>query len=390
MNQPLRILAILHMPWDRNLGGSRVQLELAEEFVKMGHSVEKFDYFDAFPEAKTSILSSLTRPSFSKYATAFVRANAHRFDIIDAHQGNLPWSKEELGFNGVLVARSVGLHAFYAEFARIERKKFPPQKLKVRLFNQLSSWRQKWDASLYPQSLQKCDLINVPNRDELAYLRDVMGLGDKTFVFPFGLSQTRLSAFTNAIKPATVRLATPTVAFIGTWCPRKGSRDFGTLIAQIKQKIPTVRFLFLGTGLTAKAVLEDLPGQEDCVEIIPRYDSKELPNLISGVTVGVFPSYIEGFGFAVLEKLACGIPTVAYDVPGPREMLQDFDPPLMVPAGDIAAARDRVVQLLQLDPTHYTELSQRCVTVAQRFTWDTIARNTLEIYQQFLPPRRKE
>lgn len=39
--QPLKILMMLHMPWERNLGGSRVQLELAEEFIKLGHEVEK-------------------------------------------------------------------------------------------------------------------------------------------------------------------------------------------------------------------------------------------------------------------------------------------------------------------------------------------------------------
>jgi hypothetical protein len=50
MEYPLQILMILHMPWNRNLGGSHVQLELAEEFRKLGHKVEKFDLYDAFPE----------------------------------------------------------------------------------------------------------------------------------------------------------------------------------------------------------------------------------------------------------------------------------------------------------------------------------------------------
>jgi len=78
MNKPLSILTILHMPWDRNLGGSRVQLELADEFQKMGHEVEKFDYCDAFPQAASSPLQTLTRPSFSAKAKTFVQANAHR------------------------------------------------------------------------------------------------------------------------------------------------------------------------------------------------------------------------------------------------------------------------------------------------------------------------
>jgi hypothetical protein len=46
-----KILMILHMPWTRDLGGSRVQFELAEEFRKQGHIVDKFDINDAFPRS---------------------------------------------------------------------------------------------------------------------------------------------------------------------------------------------------------------------------------------------------------------------------------------------------------------------------------------------------
>ena len=62
MTKPLKILMVLHMPWERNFGGSRVQLEIAEEWRKMGHEVEKFDDRDAFPRASPSILATLTRP----------------------------------------------------------------------------------------------------------------------------------------------------------------------------------------------------------------------------------------------------------------------------------------------------------------------------------------
>jgi hypothetical protein len=83
MEYPLQILMILHMPWNRNLGGSHVQLELAEEFRKLGHKVEKFDLYDAFPEAKSSPrLGELFRPSFSVKAKFFVQANSHRFNVI--------------------------------------------------------------------------------------------------------------------------------------------------------------------------------------------------------------------------------------------------------------------------------------------------------------------
>ncbi|WP_335096169.1 glycosyltransferase family 4 protein [Nostoc sp.] len=376
---------VLHMPWERNLGGSRVQLELAEEFRKLGHEVEKFDYYDAFPKHQSARLGELFRPSFSVKAKAFVQANAHRFDIIDAHQGNLPFLKQELGFQGLLVARSVGLYAFYDEFTKQENARKAPQKIKTRLGNLLRSWQNRREYPLYSWSLQTCDLINVPNHDELAYIRDILELRNKCVVFPFGLSQQRQKVFIEAIQSVEVRLANKQVVFIGVWGPRKGSRDWREIIMGVKKQVPEVRFLFLGTGFSVQKVLEDLHIPVcDWIEIIPSYDSDELPRLLSGATVGAFPSYIEGFGFAVLEKLACGIATVAYDVPGPRETLRLLDESLLITAGNVEQFSHKLVSLLDMELENYSYLTNKCLEIASNFSWEKTAKQTLEIYYKFL------
>lgn len=381
----LKILMVLHMDWNRNLGGSRVQLELAEEFQAMGHEVEKFDYSDAFPKANLSLIEQFIRPRFSAKAKAFVQANADRFDIIDAHQGNLPFSKQELGIKGLLVTRSVGLYALYDEFANLEKTKWPPKTNKTKIKNWLHSWQSKKNNYEYFRSLQTCDLINVPNQDELAYMRDVLNLNHKTFVFPFGLSPQRQQTFAQAIKPAAVRLNNKQVVFIGTWGTRKGSKDWPEIIKIVRAKVPDVRFLFLGTGFSADFVLKDLNlTSNEGIEIIPQFTSDELPKLLSSATVGAFPSYIEGFGFAVLEKLACGLPTVAYNVPGPREMLCYFDSDFMIAPGDIKSFSNKLASLLTIDETNYSRLSQKCIEVSQMFSWRKIAQDTLEIYAKFL------
>lgn len=400
MNRPLKILMVLHMPWDGNLGGPRVQLELADEFQAMGHEIEKFDYHDAFGKnisfrlaqlapsilsTKAKRLAELTRPSFASQAKKFVQANAHRFDIIDAHQGNLPFSKQELGFNGLLVARSVGLMPLLHEFLAFQNQKWPSPKKRNFLGNLLSSQAEKQDIANFLPSLKASDLINLPNEDELTYVSNVLGLGHKSAVFPFGLSQQRQAAFKQAIQPAEVRLANKQVAFIGAWGTRKGSKDWGEIIRLIRNEIPEAQFLFLGTGFNAETVLADLNLPEtNGIKVIPSYTSEELPKLLSQATVGAFPSYMEGFGFAVLEKLACGLPTVAYDVPGPREMLGKLDTKLMTPPGNLEQFASQLIRLLQLDQTTYCQFSQQCVEVAKIFAWRKIAENTLNTYTQFL------
>lgn len=368
------------MPWDRNAGGSRVQLEVGEELAKLGHQVEKFSYEDAFPRP-LSRWESLT-VDFAIEARKFIRQQAHRFDIIDAHQGNLPFSKADLGFQGLLVARTVGLYVFVDEFLKFERQKWPTRKWSPG--SALIAWLQWKNSRHYYPSLRACDLLNLPNHDEQAYVSKVMGLGDKTAVFPFGLTAARLQAFGQTSQAPTTRLRNQQVVFIGGWQTRKGSKDWPEIIRRIRSQVPQARFLFLGTGVDREKLLPQLGlSHPEGIEVIPNYDSDDLPRLLSGGTVGAFPSYMEGFGFSVLEKLASGIPVIAYDVAGPREMLKHLDPSWMVAPGDLDAFCQRLVTILKMNEPAYLAWNDRCMQVAQSFCWADIARDTIEVYTQF-------
>ncbi len=383
MDKPLRILMIVHAHWMREVGVARIPLELAEEFRKLGYIVEKFSYEDAFPNPQ-SRFEELTC-NFQARAEEFVKQNAHRFDVIDACEADLPFSKRRLGFNGLLVARSSGLRHFYEEAEEIYglRKTKVSIKAMIRQFISYPFYR-RWHNYSVP-SLKESDLIILYNYDELNYVSNVMDMGSKSVIISLGLSDSRRDAFAQAIRPAHERLKNKEVAFIGCWSARKGSWDWPDIIKRVKSRIPQARFKFLGTGFKEKEVLKDLHlTAGEGVKIIPHFRSEELPGLLAESTVGAFPSYIEGFGFAVLEKLACGLPVVSYDVPGVREMMRHFDNPMMVKPGDIADFADRLVNLLSLDDESYSHLSQRCVEISQKFAWPEIAAQTIKTYSEFL------
>jgi glycosyltransferase involved in cell wall biosynthesis len=118
--------------------------------------------------------------------------------------------------------------------------------------------------------------------------------------------------------------------------------------------------------------------------VVPSFDSDDLPGLLARATVGAFPSYIEGFGLGVLEQLAAGLPTVAYDVPGPRAILRDLDDTLLTPAGDADALAARVVAVLRMPAQDYAALAARGRVQARRHSWNTLAERTLAVYVQRL------
>ncbi|MGB0560358.1 MAG: glycosyltransferase family 4 protein [Spirulinaceae cyanobacterium] len=375
------------MPLSRELGGARVQLELAQQWQAQGHHVESFDVHQAFPPTTTQtpvlLRNNLRRPAFAQRARAYVQAQGHRFDIIDAHQGNLPFTKQELGFNGLLVTRSVGLYPFYSLFNRQIQAQ---QGFKARCWGSFSNWRDRHQSTDCWRSYQTCDLLNLPNPDEKVYLDRHLQTQTKSHVFPFGLTAIRAQQLAQA--PDASKTEPPTVVFIGTWGRRKGSGDWARIITTIRQTLPKTQFRFLGTGVSKDVIYRDLtrtPGVDlTGLTVIPQYTSADLPQLLTGATVGAFPTYVEGFGFAVLEKLAAGIPTVAYAAAGPKMMLRGFEPDCLVPIGDAIALAQRLLTILQLPPTSYQALARQAQARAGQFRWETIATETLETYQAAL------
>lgn len=382
----LRILAVVSLPWDARLGAARVWIELAREWTRAGHTVEKFCLTDAFPNPETSRAgSALRQVAFPSRAAAYIRENANRFDVIDGLIGSLPFSKSGLRFRGLLVARSVGLFRLYDQFIRQASALWPNQpkgRPFGRFFHGFIASRLRRNSE---ESLRQCDLLNLPNEDELRELASDPKIQAPCFVQPYGLSDEFAGALAAAAAPPAERLRSQRICFIGMWGLRKGSRDWPGIIAAIRRHFPAAEFVFLGTGFDENVVRSEL-GSCEAQGIFCRVDfaEAELPSLLADCTVALFPSYIEGFGLALLEQLAAGLPTIAYDVPGPRQILQPMKARFLTAAGDTDTLAARAVEILSLNPADYEKLSAECRALAASYRWSRIARDTIDHYREVL------
>ena len=382
----LRILTIVSLPWDPKLGAPRVWIELTREWTQAGHTVEKFCLTDAFPGPTVSpVKFALRQVLFPWRAAAYVRRNARRFDIIDGLIGSLPFSKSALRFRGLVVARSVGLYRLYDQFIRRERILWPEQpkgRLIGRLFHQFIAWRL-WKNS--EKSVRHCDLLILPNDDERLELARDAQIRVPCLVQPYGLTDELRNALAAAAASPAERLRRQKICFIGMWSLRKGARDWPKIIAAIRQHHPAAEFLFLGTLANEAVVRSDL-GSAAAKSITCRatFDARELPSLLADCAVALFPSYVEGFGLAVLEQLGAGLPTIAYDVPGPRQILEPQRARLLTPAGDPAALAARATEILSLSVLEYEQLSAQCRAIAGNYRWSEIAHDTLDEFRAAL------
>lgn len=106
---------------------------------------------------------------------------------------------------------------------------------------------------------------------------------------------------------------------------------------------------------------------------------RDLPALISGAQLFVFPSVHEGFGLPPLEAMACGTAVACAHASSLPEVVGDaayvFDP-FDVP--EMARAMSNVLG----DENLRVALRDRGAQRAQQFSWRRVARETMRVYEQ--------
>ena len=104
----------------------------------------------------------------------------------------------------------------------------------------------------------------------------------------------------------------------------------------------------------------------------------DLPLLFSGARGFIYPSLYEGFGLPVIEAMASGLPVLISNRSSLPEVASGAA--LIVEAEDVQAMTESIRVLLEDDPWR-GEASRRSVEVASRYSWDTTARETVEVYR---------
>ncbi|MEX1019497.1 MAG: glycosyltransferase family 1 protein [Litorilinea sp.] len=122
-------------------------------------------------------------------------------------------------------------------------------------------------------------------------------------------------------------------------------------------------------------------GLEDAVIFTGYVPAADLPALYSAADCFLLPSLYEGFGFPVLEAMACGTPVVCSNVSSLPEIAGDAA--RLVPPQDADALATAVGEILD-HPRLAETLRRHGLANAARFRWDACAAATLDVYRATL------
>jgi len=180
------------------------------------------------------------------------------------------------------------------------------------------------------------------------------------------------------------------VAMISRILRSKGVLDFASASRTARAANPVVHFLLVGQedaesmdALTA-AELEDV---RDSVSWLgPRDDVRDI---LGVADIFVFPSfYREGVPRVLLEAASMGLPLVAADVPGSRDVVKDGVNGFLVGPRDPDAIADAVLRLAAA-PELRRRLGEKSRELAvARFDLSVVAERTQSVYRDLLAAKR--
>lgn len=180
-----------------------------------------------------------------------------------------------------------------------------------------------------------------------------------------------VDAFADA-EPADDLPAGPRLMWIGRLDPQKG---FGVAVAAfdlLARERPDLWFVVAGDGSDRPAAERLSPDARRRTVMLGPVAHERLPAYLAGAEVYASPAVgQESFGLVLVEAMAAGVPVVASNIAGYREVVRDGVDGLLVTPGDARALADTVGRVLD-DAPLAARLRAAGPERADRFAWRTV------------------
>jgi len=356
-------MRILHICSARSIGGGEKHVaSLANSLVQRGHDV----FVALAPDSPLrSLLQDVPRDHIIELpmrnalslgsAWKLARlARSHAVQIVHAH----------LGRDYPLAALAAGRSS--AQLVLTRHVMFPlgrVHKLTLRRTARVIAVSQPVAAALRSQAIFKSEIISVIHN----------GIDAESF------ATAKIASSPNQKK---LRVGT-----VGELAPVKRHEDFVRVAQGICAERDDVEFIIAGEDKSrdgenrnrlARLIADAHLG--DRVQLIGW--TEDIANLLASFDLFVSTSESESFGMAIVEAMAAGIPLVATETDGAREVIEANVTGRLVPVGDAEAIAGSINELLS-DPAERARLGANAQQATrQRFGLERMVDETVRLYEE--------
>ncbi|MBN1966245.1 MAG: glycosyltransferase family 4 protein [Anaerolineae bacterium] len=243
--------------------------------------------------------------------------------------------------------------------------------------------------AVVPRSVRRADHVLADSHATKADLARLYGTPPEKITVLWGGVAAHFRPVTDPTAQQAVRTKYglgdwPFLFTVGTVQPRK---NYGRLIEALARLHADFADLHLviagGRGWLEDPIYATVARLklDEYVHFIGFAADEDLPVLYGMAAVVPYLSLYEGFGFPVLEAMACGAPVVASQVSSIPEVAGDAA--VLVDPLDVTAITDALGSLLASAAERETLITRGHAQAAQ-FTWDRSARQLADVYRRIL------
>lgn len=164
---------------------------------------------------------------------------------------------------------------------------------------------------------------------------------------------------------------------------RKGFNYLIEAVAKITEKYPDLSLEIVGEG-DAKAELEEQTKNANLsskIEFKGRISHEKTPEAYNGASVFVLPSLNEGMSNTMLEALASGLPIIATDTGGSKELVQEGENGFIIKMKDSDDIAEKLEKLI-VNPELVRSMGNKSREIAETMSWGSVAWSYYELYKK--------
>lgn len=232
-----------------------------------------------------------------------------------------------------------------------------------RIRNILSFYAQRFSICI----MRFADLVVVDNSILKNELENMGMSGKRIFVSSMGVDK----GYIDGIEKGNCLYDG---CFVGRLHPAKGIFDLVNIWNEVVKKKKESRLVIIGKG--DKDIVEELNGKINDfglgknIDLLGFLSNQDMFKVIKRSRIFVFPSHEEGWGIAIAEAMAAGLPVITYDLPALKEVFPRGT--VKIELGNILNFAEEIISLLG-NKERYEELQKEAIGIAASHDWDSVA-----------------
>jgi len=238
--------------------------------------------------------------------------------------------------------------------------------------------------------MRRCQHIIIPSESMRDILVNEYGLKSNFTVIPTGID---LDAY-RTVSGEKIRRKRNwgkdiVMISVGRLAPEKNWATLIQAAALVLKEYPQFRLALIGDGLDRKS-LEGLAkelGIRKRVTFIGSLSFSETPAYMKAANLFGFASITETQGLATLEAMAAGLPVVAVDASGTRDILKHGQQGYLVENNAEALAAG--IKKLLANPDRMQKFAEAAYKKAQSFNIEHLTVKLLDVYEQAIRDKKK-